>query len=159
GLGMLTPLGLDAEQTWRALLDVQSGIGAITHFDASACQTKIAGEVKGFDALKWMKLADAKATDRFQQLAMAAAQIAMQDAGLPARRDGVLAPRAGCYIGTGIGGLTTLKRAFEALAQKGPRYGTSAYFIPAIIANLGAGRVSMVHNLQGPSLTHATACA
>src|SRR5688572_21756512 len=95
GLGLITPLGLDAETTFRGLRDGKSGIGAITQFDASACQTRIGGEVKGFDALQFMKPGEAKAMDRFQQLAVAAAQQALKDAGLPSHFEGNLAERAG----------------------------------------------------------------
>lgn len=159
GVGLVTPLGLDAEATWHGLLEGRSGVGAISQFDAAGCQTRIAAEVKGFEPSRYLSAADVRATDRFQQLALAAAQMALRDAGLPARFEGELAERSGCYLGTGIGGLTTLQRAFESVAKKGPRHGSSAYFLPAIIANLGSGRVSMAHQLKGPSLTHSTACA
>ena len=155
GLGLVTPLGNDAATTWAALCEGRSGVGAITRFDASAHRTRIAAEVKGFDPLRWVDPRRVRETDRFTQFALAASQMAWQDAGI----EGAFAPeRAGAILGSGMGGLETIEHHYEVLRAKGPTK-ISPYFIPAAIANLGAGQVAMRLGLKGPNYCTTSACA
>ncbi|MEZ4392983.1 MAG: beta-ketoacyl-ACP synthase II [Polyangiales bacterium] len=155
GLGLVTPLGLDLERTWSALCEGRSGVATITRFDASAHRTRIAAEVKGFDPLQWVDPRRVRETDRFTQFALAAAQMAWQDAGL-AGED--LGDRGGVIIGSGMGGLETIESHHDTLRARGPAK-ISPYFIPAAIANLGAGQVAMRLGLRGPNYCITSACA
>jgi len=157
GLGLVTPVGIGVEETWRALLAGESGVGPITLFDASAFATKFAAEVKGFDPTKWMEGKEARSMDRFIQLAIAAADLAVKDAGL------VIPPeeeeRVGVFVGAGLGGIATIERTHAALVQKGPRHGISPFFVPAIIVNLAPGQISIRHRAKGPNMSHVSACS
>jgi 3-oxoacyl-[acyl-carrier-protein] synthase II len=159
GIGLVTPLGIGTELTWRALCEGKSGIGPITQFDAAAFPTRIAGEVRGFDGAQWMEPRDARVLDRFLQLAIAAGRLALEDAGLPQRFEGEVAERAGCYLGTGMGGLWTIENNFLATREKDPRHGFMPYLIPSVLPNMAAAQVSMRHNLRGPNVAHVSACA
>jgi len=152
---MVSPLGLDAETTWRGLLAGESGVGPITLFDASHHAARIAAEVKGFDPLRWIEKKDVKKTDRFIQFAIAAADMAVADAGLEV--DARNAEMVGVYIGSGIGGFATIEREHEALLKGGPRR-ISPFFIPAAISNLASGWVSIRTGAKGPNSCTATAC-
>ncbi len=159
GVGLVTPLGIGIEENWGALVHGRSGIGPITLFDASSFATRFAGEVKGFDATRWIEKREVKSFDRFIAFAVAAGQMAMEDAGLPQKLDGELAERAGCYVGAGLGGVATIERTHSALLEKGPRHGFSPYFVPGIIVNLAPGQLSIRHNLLGPNMSHVSACS
>ena len=155
GVGLVTPLGVGTRANWDALLAGQSGIGPITRFDASLFAARIAGEVKGFDPLQFMEKKDVKKMDIFIQFAVAAAQFAMDDAGLkvtPGIADGV-----GVFIASGIGGFTTIEREHRELIAGGPRR-ISPFFIPSTIINLAAGQVSIRFGARGPNLATCTAC-
>jgi 3-oxoacyl-[acyl-carrier-protein] synthase II len=155
GVGLVSALGLDAATTWAALLDGRSGIAPITLFDASRHSTRIAAEVKGFDPLKWVDKKDVKKMDRFIQFAVAAADMAVRDSGLvigPSNAEDV-----GVYIGSGIGGFSTIEREHEALLKGGPRK-VSPFFIPAAIVNLASGWVSIRTGAKGPNSATCTAC-
>jgi len=108
GVGLLSPVGIGTEETWRGLLDGQTGIGPITHFDPSGFAARIAGEVHGFDPLKWVDRKDVKKMDVFIQYAIAASQMAMDDARLTVGSD--IADRVGVFIASGIGGFQTIER-------------------------------------------------
>ena len=155
GVGLVSPVGIGTEETWRALVDGQSGAAAITLFDASHHSTRFACEVKGFDPASWFEKKEVKKVDRFIQLAVAASDLALADAKLAAR--GAEADRIGVYIGSGIGGFATIEREHEALMKGGPRR-ISPFFIPAAIVNLAAGHVSMRFGAKGPNEATATAC-
>ncbi|HET7290884.1 MAG TPA: beta-ketoacyl-ACP synthase II [Vicinamibacteria bacterium] len=155
GLGMVSPLGNDVETTWQGLLAGRSGVGAITLFDASQHAARIAAEVKGFDPLAWLERKDVKKADRFIQFAVAASDMAVKDAGLAI--DAGNAEAVGVYIGSGIGGFGTIEREHEALLKGGPRK-ISPFFIPAAIANLASGWVSIRTGAKGPNSCTATAC-
>ena len=155
GVGLLSPVGIGTEETWRGLLDGQTGIGPITHFDASGFAARIAGEVHGFDPLKWVDRKDVKKMDVFIQYAIAAAQMAMDDARLTVGSD--IADRVGVFIASGIGGFQTIEREHKELLENGPRR-ISPFFIPATIINLAAGQVSIRFNARGPNLATCTAC-
>jgi 3-oxoacyl-[acyl-carrier-protein] synthase II len=152
---MVSPLGLDAETTWKGLLAGQSGVGPITLFDASLHAARIGAEVKGFDPLGWVDKKDVKKIDRFIQFAIAAADMAVKDATLEV--DDANSEMVGVYIGSGIGGFATIEREHEALMKGGPRK-ISPFFIPAAIANLASGWVSIRTGAKGPNSCTATAC-
>jgi 3-oxoacyl-[acyl-carrier-protein] synthase II len=157
GLGLVTPVGIGVEETWRALVAGQSGIAPITLFDAAAYPTKIAGEVKGFDPTRWIENKEARSMDRFIQFAVAAADMAVEDAGLeitPEQEE-----RVGVYVGAGLGGIATIERTHAALLQKGPRHAISPYFVPGIIVNLAPGQISIRHRAKGPNMSHVSACS
>ena len=155
GVGLVTPLGVGTRANWDALLAGQSGIGPITRFDASLFAARIAGEVKGFDPLQFMEKKDVKKMDIFIQFAIAAAQFAMDDAGLTVTPG--IADHVGVYIASGIGGFTTIEREHHELIKGGPRR-ISPFFIPASIINLAAGQVSIRFGARGPNLATCTAC-
>jgi len=155
GVGLVSALGLDTTSTWKALLAGESGTAPITHFDASQHSTRFAAEVKGFDPLAWVEKKDVKKMDRFIQFAVAASDIALKDSGLVV--DGSNAEQVGVYIGSGIGGFSTIEREHEALLKGGPRK-VSPFFIPASIVNLASGWVSIRTGAKGPNSATCTAC-
>jgi 3-oxoacyl-[acyl-carrier-protein] synthase II len=156
GVGLVSPLGTGTDTNWAALCAGQSGIGPITRFDASQHSARIAGEVKGFDPLRFIEKKDIKKMDVFIQLAIAASQFAMDDASLSITDD--VAPRAGVFIASGIGGFSTIEREHKALLAGGPRR-ISPFFIPAAIINLAAGQVSIRFGAKGPNSATCTACS
>ena len=156
GIGVVSPLGLDGPSTWQALLAGRSGIGPITKFDASAFSARIGGEVRGFEAEKYLDRKDVKKMDTFIHYAVAATREALTDAAFTI--DAGNAERTGVYIGSGIGGLRLLEDQHTELLQKGPRR-ISPFFIPGMIVNLAAGQVSILTGAKGPNLAVATACA
>ena len=159
GLGLVTPVGIGTEETWRALLGGVSGIGPITRFDASEFSTRFAGEVKGFDPTRWISAREARSSmsDLFIQFAMAAGTMAMEDSGLVL--EGELAERAGCFIGSGMGGVATIEATHLALQAKGPRHGISPFFVTQIIINLAAGQLSIKYGAKGPCYSQVSACS
>ena len=156
GIGLVSPLGIGTEANWQALCAGCSGIGPITKFDASQFATRIAGEVKNFDPLRFLERKDVKKMDVFIQYAIAASQFAMDDAKLTITPD--LGPRAGVFIASGIGGFTTIEREHKALLEGGPRK-ISPFFIPSAIINLAAGQVSIRFGAKGPNSATCTACS
>ncbi len=156
GLGLITPVGIGVEQSWKGLVEGRSGIGRITQFDASAFPTQIAGEVGGFDPEDFMDAKEARKTDRFVQLALAASGMALHDSGLVVGPSN--AERVGVVIGSGIGGLQTIERYHRILLEKGPRRITP-FFIPMLSINLAAGNVSIRFGAKGPNSAVSTACA
>ena len=155
GVGLVSPLGLGTEATWKALLEGQSGVAPITLFDASQHSTRFAAEVKGFDPLNWVEKKDVKKMDRFIQFAVAASDFAIKDSGLVV--NAANADRVGAYIGSGIGGFATIEREHETLLRQGPRK-ISPFFIPAAIVNLASGWVSIRTGAKGPNSATCTAC-
>jgi len=152
----VSPLGIGTQANWDALCAGCSGIGPITHFDASQFSARIAGEVKNFDPLQFIEKKDVKKMDVFIQFAIAAAQFAMDDAGLSVTED--FATRVGVFIASGIGGFGTIEREHHAFIQGGPRR-ISPFFIPAAIINLAAGQVSIRFSAKGPNSATCTACS
>jgi 3-oxoacyl-[acyl-carrier-protein] synthase II len=159
GVGLVTPLGVGTEETWSALIEGRSGIGPITRFDAAAFSVRIAGEVKGFEPTKWMSGREARTVmaDPFVQYAVAAGAMAVADAGL--KIEGELAERTGCFVGSGMGGLTTVEATHKELMAKGPRHGISPFFVPQLIINLAAGQLSIRLGAKGPNYSQVSACA
>jgi len=155
GVGLISSVGIGTGATWEALCAGHSGIGPITHFDASQHAVRIAGEVQGFDPLQFMDKKDVKKADVFIQYALAASQFAVDDARLEitaANADDV-----GVFIASGIGGFATIEREHLELIKGGPRR-ISPFFIPASIINLAAGQVSIRFGARGPNLATCTAC-
>ena len=156
GLGAVTPLGNTAEEFWASLIQGKSGIGPITRFDSTGFSTRIAGEVRGFDALKFVDKKDDRKLDLFLKYALACAVMAVEDAGLdPAKEDG---SRFGVMVGSGIGGLGTLLDSHKTLLDKGPDR-VSPFFIPMLIINMASGLISMRFGARGPNSSVVTACA
>jgi len=153
GLGAVTPVGNDIPTFWENLSNGVSGIGLIHHFDPSGYKAKVAAEVKDFDITRYVDKMAAKRLDLFSQYAISAAQQAMEDSGLACDPE-----RLGVYIGSGIGGLSTMVREEEKLLKSGP-HRVSPMTIPMMIANLAAGNVAIRFNAQGPCLPVVTACA
>ena len=156
GVGLVSPLGTGTAPTWAGLLGGRSGMAPITLFDASQYSTRFAAEVKGFDPLAWVDKKDVKKMDRFIQFAIAAADMAAEDAQLEVTSD--LAPQVGVSIGSGIGGFATIEREHSALVAGGPRR-VSPFFIPASIVNLASGWVSIRTGAKGPNAATCTACS
>jgi 3-oxoacyl-[acyl-carrier-protein] synthase II len=156
GVGLVSPLGVGTAANWDALLAGRSGIGAITRFDAAQFACRIAGEVPGFDPMQFVEKKDVKKMDVFIQFAIAAADFAIRDARLTIGPE--LAPRAGVFIASGIGGFSTIEREHKALIEGGPRR-ISPFFIPAAIINLAAGQVSIRIGAKGPNSATCTACS
>jgi 3-oxoacyl-[acyl-carrier-protein] synthase II len=156
GIGAVTPLGNSARDTWKAICRGQSGIGRITKFDASGHRTQIAGELKNFDPLNYVSNKELRKIDNFIVYALAAAGMAMSDAKL--RINETIAQRVGVIIGSAIGGLSTMEREEVVILSGGPRK-MSPFAIPAVLANLAAGHVSIRFGAKGPISCPATACS
>ena len=156
GVGLITPLGIGLESNWAALLAGRSGIGPITRFDTTGHAVRIAGEVREFDPTAWVPRKEARKMDAFIHYAIAAAQMAADDAGWTSP---VADPdRTGVVIGSGMGGLETLEAAIEVLRTRGPKR-IGPFVIPRILTNLAAGHVSMRFGARGPNLSSVSACA
>jgi 3-oxoacyl-[acyl-carrier-protein] synthase II len=156
-MGTVSPVGSDLRSFWDNLTHGRTGIGRVTLFDTTGYDCRIGGEVKGFDPAAWFKVPkDARRADRYAQLAMAAAKLAMADAGLDGP-DGD-PERFGVIIGSGIGGLKSLEDQHTNLITKGPGR-ISPMMIPMMISNMGSGLVSMEFGLQGPNYAPVSACA
>lgn len=156
GLGLVTPLGIGVETSWRSALEGMSGICPITQFDASQMPVRIAGEVKGFDPAQYIEAKEIKKMDRFIHFAMAAATMAVKDSGLQIT-DGN-AERVGVIIGAGMGGLPAIEHYHKIYLEKGYRR-ISPFFIPMLIINLASGNVSIKFGAKGPNSAAVTACA
>ena len=155
GVGLVSPLGIGNEDNWAALVAGKSGVGPITRFDASPLTCRIAGEVKGFDPSLYIEKKEIKKMDTFIHYAMAAAQFALTDSGLPVNDEN--RERIAVVIGSGIGGLPIIEETQKNYLKRGPRV-ISPFFITALIANEAAGNVSIKYGLKGPNLTTVTAC-
>ena len=156
GIGLVSSLGIGTSANWSALVSGTSGVTRITKFDVSAFATQIAAEVKGFDPLQFIDKKDVKKMDVFIQYAVAAAQFAMDDSGLLITASN--APDVGVFLGSGIGGFTTIEREHKALLDGGPRR-ISPFFIPSAIINLASGQVSIRFGAKGPNIATCTACS
>jgi 3-oxoacyl-[acyl-carrier-protein] synthase II len=155
GLGMVTPLGNDAETTWQRLLAGESGAAPITHFDPSDYYVRFACEVKDFDPTQYIERKQARRMDRFTHLVLGAARQAEADSGIDIAAE---PDRIGAAIATGIGGLKSFQDCTDTLRERGPDR-VNPFSIPAIIPNIGAGWVSMELGTKGPLSSQCTACA
>lgn len=156
GLGLVTPLGTGTEKTWKAVCAGQSGIGRITRFDPTGYDAQIAGEVKDFDPAQFIEKKDIKKMDTFIHFAVAASQLAVDDAGLKVAPEE--SAKVGVYIGSGIGGLGSIEHYHQVLRDKGPGR-VSPFFIPMTIINLASGQVAIRLGAKGPNSSAVTACA
>lgn len=156
GMGVISPVGNSIEEFWKHLISGESGIDFLTRFDVSDLPTKVAGEVKNFDPNEWLDRKESRRMDRFAQLAIAAAKMAVEDSGLDLET--IDKERAGAVVGCGIGGVTTFEEQKEILMTKGPGR-VSPFFVPMLISNMAAGHLSIAFGLQGASSTVVTACA
>lgn len=155
GLGLLTPLGLNTQETWSNLLQGKSGVGPITHFDTTDYPARICGSIKNFDPDQYMSSKESRKIDQFIQFAFVAAKEAMEDSGLVMTDEN--SPRVGVAIGSGIGGLPLIEKGHFTLIEGGPRK-MSPFFIPGLIINMASGFVSIKFNLKGPNISIVTAC-
>lgn len=156
GLGLFTPCGNDQETFWQSLIAGKSGIDRISRFDTRDYGCQIAGEVKDFNPEDYMERKEARRMDRFMQFSMAAARQAYEDAGLSP--DTVDPDRFSVVIGTGSGGIGSIEEQVKAIQADGPRK-CSPFFIPMMICDMAAGRVSIAFNAKGPNMAIVTACA
>jgi len=156
GLGLVSPVGIGVDASWDALVAGRSGVGPISLFDASSFPTRIAAEVKNFDPAQFMDRKEARRNDRFIQFALAAADMAVKDAGLDmAKEDPNL---VGCIVGAGIGGLGTIEDEHKVFLAKGVKK-IGPFFIPSLIINLAPGQISMRYGMKGPNFSPVSACA
>ncbi len=156
GIGLVSPLGVGTEKNWQALLRGESGIGPITHFDASRHATRFGGEVRNFDPLAFIDRKEVKKMDLFIQFALAAAQLAVEDSGLPPGE--LEGERTGTYVGSGIGGLGSIEEWHKVLMEKGPER-VSPFFLIQTIINEASGQISIRYRAKGPNSATATACS
>jgi 3-oxoacyl-[acyl-carrier-protein] synthase II len=155
GVGMMTPVGEGRERSWSAMLAGENGIGNVTLCDSSDLASRVAGEVTGFDALDYVDRKEARRMDRFAHLAIAASGEALEHAGLDVAAD---ADEIGVMIGCGIGGIQTLEEQFHVLFERGPSR-ISPFLVPAFIADMASGQVSMRFGARGPNYNTMSACA
>jgi len=156
GLGVVSPIGNGKEPFWKSLCAGRSGVSKISSFDASCFTSRIAGEIRDFDAAPYMSPKDIKRSDRFTQFAVAAACMSVDDAKIDLA--GMDPYRAGSIIGSGIGGIHTIEREHQVLLNKGPSR-VSPFFIPMLIVNMASGMVAIRLGLKGPNSCSVTACA
>lgn len=155
GMGMVSPVGHTVAETWDNILAGKSGAALIDTFDVSAYNTQFSASVRDFDITQYLTAKDARKMDVFVQYGMAAGIQAMQDSGLEVTEEN--APRIGCSIGSGIGGIGQIEKNAEILRESGPRR-ISPFFVPGSIINMISGNLSVKYNLQGPNLAMVTAC-
>ena len=155
GMGMVSPVGHTVAETWDNILAGKSGAAPIETFDVSAYNTRFSASVRNFDISDYLAPKESRKMDVFVQYGMAAGIQAMRDSGLEVTEEN--APRIGCSIGSGIGGIGQIEKNAEILKQGGPRK-ISPFFVPGSIINMISGNLSVMYNLQGPSLAIVTAC-
>lgn len=158
GMGALSALGNDVASTWDGLLAGRSGIRTIQAFNPARLTSRIAGEVRDFDASGVLDRKDMRRTDRYIQFGLVAAREALDQAGFPGRMDGPLAERTGVIMGSGLGGVATLFDNVLVMGARGPDR-ISPFFIPMGIANVGAGQVAIAFGPLGPNFAIVSACA
>jgi len=156
GVGLVCALGIGTDESWKNLIAGVSGIGPITHFDASAFDCRIAGEVKNFDPFQWIEKKELKKMGRFIQIALAAADAAVRHAQWKPEQSNL--EEVGVYISSGIGGFDIIEREHAKLLHGGPNK-ISPFFIPSAIVNLASGHVSIRYGAKGPNSATATACS
>ncbi|MCP3104419.1 beta-ketoacyl-ACP synthase II [Myxococcus sp. K15C18031901] len=156
GMGLISPCGIGVEASWESLIHGRSGVGPITLFDASRLDSRIAGEVKGFDPESFIERREARRMDRFAQFAVVAADMALADSGLKATPEN--AERVAVIIGSGIGGISSLEETYRRAMEKGPDR-ISPFFILQMIINMAPGYVTLRHGFKGPSWSTNSACS
>lgn len=158
GMGIVSPVGSSIDSAWDAICNGRSGIGPVTSFDVELLKTRIAGEVRDFDAADYLQTRDAKRMDNFVHYGYAASVDALKDSGLLDEDSSYDPERIGCAIGAGIGGLSTIEKTTEAYLNGGPRK-VGPFFIPGSIINMIGGFLSIQHNLRGPNIAIVSACS
>ncbi len=156
GLGLVIPTGIGVRTAWNNVCEGKSGIGLVTRFDTNGFETKIAGEVKGFEPERYIEKKEIKKMDLFIQYALGATHEALEDAKLQITHE--TADRIGVIVGTGLGGLPSLEKYHQILLEKGPGR-ISPFFIPMLIANLASGQIAIRFGAKGPNTCLVTACA
>lgn len=156
GMGMVTPLGNDLASSWDGIIHGRSGIGPVTHFDASAFSTRIAGEIRGFDPTAFIPPKEAKKMEPFIHYGLAASFMAMDDAGLEVTEAN--AERIGAIIGSGIGGILGIEEQTAKYLEGGPRK-ISPFYVPSTIINMLPGQLSILKGIKGPNFSAVSACA
>ncbi len=156
GVGLVIPTGIGTETAWKNVCEGRSGIGPLTRFDPNKHETKIAGEVKGFNPEVYIEKKEIKKTDLFVQYALAATKEALENAQLKISPENC--ERVGVIVGTGLGGLPTLEKYHQILLERGPSR-ISPFFIPMLIANLASGQIAIQFGAKGPNTCLVTACA
>jgi len=156
GIGLVSPLGTGTDKTWQALLRGESGIAGLTRFDVSRYSTRFGGEVKDFDPLVFIDRKEVRKMDLFARFAMAAAELAVADSGIP--RADLQSDRAGTYVGSGIGGLGSIEENHKVLLEKGPDR-VSPFFLIQTIINEASGQISIRFGAKGPNCANVTACS
>ena len=156
GIGLVTPLGCGTDNNWDALVAGRSGVGPITHFDTSDFPVRFAGEARDFDPVRYIDKRELKRIDRFAQMALAAAQMAMDDSGL--RIDADNAARVGSVIGVGLGGIGTLEECQRIFLESGVKK-LSPFMIPRLIANMAPSQIAIRFGCRGVNYTPTSACA
>ena len=155
GMGIVSPVGNDVATAWKNVVEGNSGIGPITHFDPGAFPTRIAGEVKNFDPAAYIAPKDIKKMDTFIHYGVAAGSDALKDSGLEVTEAN--ADRIGLAVGAGIGGIASIERTSIAYHEGGPRK-ISPFFVPGSIINMVSGNLSIMYGLRGPNIACVTAC-
>ena len=156
GIGLVIPNGIGVKTVWKNICEGRSGIGPLTRFDTNGFETRIAGEVKGFNPELYIDKKEIKKMDLFIQYALAATQEAIEDAQLKIMPEN--SEQIGVIVGTGLGGLPSLEKYHKVLLEKGPGRITP-FFIPMLIANLAAGHIAIQFGAKGPNTCVVTACA
>lgn len=156
GVGVISPVGNNVDEFWSSLIHGKSGTTILTQINPEKFPSKVAAEVKNFDPAQWLVPKERKKTDRFVQFAIAAASMAVKDSHIDFSKED--RNHCGVFIGSGIGGLHTIEEQHHVLIEKGPDR-VSPFFIPMLIVNMAAGKVSINYNLKGPNSCVATACA
>lgn len=156
GIGLVIPTGIGVKTAWENVCNGRSGIGPLTRFDPNGFETKIAGEVKGFNPENYIEKKEIKKMDLFIQYALAATKEAIEDSELKITPE--ISERIGVIVGTGLGGLPTIEKYHKILLEKGPGKITP-FFIPMLIANLASGQIAIQFGIKGPNLCVVTACA
>jgi 3-oxoacyl-[acyl-carrier-protein] synthase II len=157
GTGAVTPVGLTSGETWQNIKDGKSGTGILQQIDKAGFYSKVAAEVKGFDALKYLDKKNARKTDPFLQFAIASSIMAVEEAGLDMSKEDPF--RCGVLIGSGIGGLRVTEESCYKFAKDGDASRVSPFMIPMLIVNMASGLVAIQFNMKGPNSCIATACA
>jgi 3-oxoacyl-[acyl-carrier-protein] synthase II len=156
GLGIVSPVGNTLATAWDSIVNGRSGVGQITHFDASAYNSRIAAEVRDFDAKAWMPPKDVKKMETFIHYGIAASLMAMEDAGLEITDAN--AERAGVLVGSGIGGIRGIEETAVILDKGGPRK-VSPFYVPSTIINMISGQLCIMKGFKGPNFSAVSACA
>jgi 3-oxoacyl-[acyl-carrier-protein] synthase II len=156
GMGLVIPTGIGTETVWKNICEGRSGIGPLTRFDPNGFETKIAGEVRGFNPEEYIEKKEIKKMDLFIQYALAATKEALEDSQLKITPENC--DRIGVIVGTGLGGLPTIEKYHQILLERGPSR-VSPFFIPMLIANLASGQIAIQFGAKGPNTCVVTACA